>query len=156
MTTAQATLADATLTATIAGTVASVDLTVGQQVSGSSSSSGSGSRILLVIGRFEHGLERRGVVRWGESRWCRVLGHRRILVLLGVLPASTAQVVVVSTGSYVVNTTVDSTQVGQIKVGDQATITVSGSTTPVYGTVGSIGLLATTTSGVAPSPWSST
>lgn len=57
-----------------------------------------------------------------------------------------------STGSYIVNATVDSTQVGQLKVGDQATITVSGSTTPVYGTVGSIGLLASTTSGVASFP----
>jgi multidrug efflux pump subunit AcrA (membrane-fusion protein) len=59
---------------------------------------------------------------------------------------------VVSTGSYIVNGTVDSTQVGQLRVGDQATITVSGSTTPVYGTVGSIGLLATTTSGVSTFP----
>ena len=58
----------------------------------------------------------------------------------------------VSTGSYIVNTTVGSTQVGELKVGDQATVTVSGSTTPVYGTVGSIGLLATTTSGVSTFP----
>ncbi len=59
---------------------------------------------------------------------------------------------VVSTGSYIVNTTVDSTQVGQVTVGDQATITVSGSTSNVYGTVGSVGLLATTTSGVSSFP----
>jgi membrane fusion protein, macrolide-specific efflux system len=59
---------------------------------------------------------------------------------------------VVSTGSYIVNTTVGSTQIGQLKLGDQATITVSGSTTPIYGTVGSIGLLATTTSGVSTFP----
>jgi len=59
---------------------------------------------------------------------------------------------VVSTGSYIVNTTVGSTQIGQLKLGDQATVTVSGSTTPVYGTVGSIGLLATTTSGVSTFP----
>ena len=37
-------------------------------------------------------------------------------------------------------------------IGDQATITVSGSTTNVYGTVGSIGLLASTTSGVSTFP----
>jgi macrolide-specific efflux system membrane fusion protein len=37
-------------------------------------------------------------------------------------------------------------------VGDQATITISGSTAPVYGTVGSIGLLASTTSGVSSFP----
>jgi len=51
-----------------------------------------------------------------------------------------------------VNSTVDSSQVSQVAVGDQATITVSGSTTPVYGTVGSVGLLATTTSGVSTFP----
>ena len=58
----------------------------------------------------------------------------------------------VSTGSYIVNATVSSTSVSQMQVGDQATITVSGSTTPIYGTVGSIGLLATTTSGVSSFP----
>ncbi len=40
----------------------------------------------------------------------------------------------------------------QVKVGDQATITVSGSTSNVFGTVASIGLLATTTSGVSSFP----
>jgi multidrug efflux pump subunit AcrA (membrane-fusion protein) len=60
--------------------------------------------------------------------------------------------VVVSTGSYVVDATVDSSQVSQVATGDQAVITVSGSTTPIYGTVGSVGLLASTTSGVASFP----
>src|SRR6202034_3424925 len=43
LTTAQTNLADASLTSTISGTVASVSLTVGQQVSGSGGSSSSGS-----------------------------------------------------------------------------------------------------------------
>jgi multidrug efflux pump subunit AcrA (membrane-fusion protein) len=60
--------------------------------------------------------------------------------------------VVISTGSYLVNSTVDSTQVSQVAVGDQATITVSGSTSNIYGTVGSVGLLASTTSGVSSFP----
>jgi hypothetical protein len=47
---------------------------------------------------------------------------------------------------------VDDTQVGQVKAGDQAVITPTGSTTPVYGTVSSVGLLATGTSGVAAFP----
>ena len=47
--------------------------------------------------------------------------------------SSSGQVVVVSTGSYVVNSTVSSSSVSQIQVGDQATITPSGATTPVYG-----------------------
>ena len=49
---------------------------------------------------------------------------------------------VVSTDSYIVNATVDDTQVGQVKVGDQAVITPSGSTSTVYGTVSSVGLVA--------------
>ena len=57
-----------------------------------------------------------------------------------------------STGSYLVNASANSAQVGQLKVGDQATITVSGSTATVYGTVGSIGLLASTSSGVSSFP----
>jgi hypothetical protein len=58
----------------------------------------------------------------------------------------------VSTGSYTVSTTVDDTEVGQVKAGDQAVITPSGSTTAVYGTVSSVGLIATGTSGVASFP----
>jgi macrolide-specific efflux system membrane fusion protein len=61
-------------------------------------------------------------------------------------------VVVISTGSYVVNGSVDDTQVGSVKTGDQAVIVPDGATTPVYGTVSSVGLIATTTSGVATYP----
>ena len=48
----------------------------------------------------------------------------------------------VSTNSFNVQATVDATQVGQIKVGDQVTITPRGSSTAVYGTVSSVGLVA--------------
>jgi membrane fusion protein, macrolide-specific efflux system len=61
-------------------------------------------------------------------------------------------VVVISTGSYVVNATVDDTQVGLVQAGDQAVIVPDGATTPVYGTVSSVGLIASTTSGVASYP----
>ena len=57
-----------------------------------------------------------------------------------------------TTQSYIVNASVDDTQLSQIAVGDQATITPSGATTNVYGTVGSIGLLASTSTGVATFP----
>ena len=80
LTTAQTNLADANLTSTITGTVASVEP------------------------------DRRpgGVRVWAGRR-----GHQLGLVLQ-------LQVVVVGpTGSYVVTTTVDDTQVGQVKVGDQ-------------------------------------
>jgi hypothetical protein len=51
-----------------------------------------------------------------------------------------------------VATTVDDTVVGQVKSGDQAVIIPSGSTTQVFGTVSSVGLIATGTSGVASFP----
>ncbi len=49
---------------------------------------------------------------------------------------------VVATNSYIVDTSVDDTQVAQVKVGDQATIQASGSSATVYGTVSSVGLVA--------------
>ena len=59
---------------------------------------------------------------------------------------------VISTGDYVVDTTVDDTEVGQVKTGDQAVITPTGSSTEVYGTVASVGLIATESSDVATFP----
>ena len=69
-----------------------------------------------------------------------------------IVGSSTAQVQVIGTNSYIVNTTVDDTEIGQIADGDQATITPTGSTTPAYGTVASIGLIATESSNVATFP----
>ena len=108
---AQVDLADATLTSTIAGAVASVDLTVGQQVAGSGTGADDD-------------------------------------------PSSdtTSQVVVISTDSFKVNTTVDDTQVGKVAVGDQAVIIPTNATTRVYGTVGSVGQIASGSSGVASFP----
>jgi hypothetical protein len=58
---------------------------------------------------------------------------------------------VVSTGHYVVDATVDDTQVGQLAVGQTAGITLAdGSVTS--GTVTSVGLVASSTSGVASFP----
>lgn len=108
---AQTNLADASLTSTIAGTVASVDLAVGQAVSGG----GGGNNAAAGSG-------------------------------------STAQITVIGTNSYLVSTTVDDTQVGEIADGDQATIVPSGSTATVYGTVASIGYIASQSSNVASFP----
>jgi multidrug efflux pump subunit AcrA (membrane-fusion protein) len=127
LTTAQSNLADATLTSTVTGMVASVDLSVGQQVTGS----GSGAS---------------GSDASGEGASSAATGSS------SASSSSSAQIVVVATGSYVVSTTVDDTQIGQVKEGDQAVITPSGSTTPVYGTVSSVGLIASQTSGVAAFP----
>jgi multidrug efflux pump subunit AcrA (membrane-fusion protein) len=130
LTTAQTNVADASLTSTISGTVATVSLTVGQQVTGSgANSNGQGSN------------DQSNAASSAAS------------------PSSTAstgsvsgQVVVIGTTSYLVNTTVDDTQVGQIAAGDQAVITPTGAATPVYGTVASIGEIATESSNVATFP----
>lgn len=102
----QAALAAANLTAPFAGTIAAVDLTVGEQVSGRRAGAGAGS----------------------------------------------AQVELVNLGSWVVNTTVDDTEVGLVATGDQADIVPAGSTTTVYGTVASVGLIGSDVAGVATYP----
>ncbi len=66
--------------------------------------------------------------------------------------STTAQVIVISTESFIVNTTVDDTEIGELQEGDQATITPTGSTTLDFGTVASIGLIATESSDVATFP----
>ena len=91
LSTAQTTLGDASLTSTISGTVASVSLTVGQQVSGSA--------------RRERERRQLGIRHRVDQR----------------RSSSSAP------NSYIVNTTVDDTEIGQIADGDQATIRRPGS-----------------------------
>jgi macrolide-specific efflux system membrane fusion protein len=146
--TAQTSLSEATLTSTIAGTVASVDLTVGQQVSGTSSSSSSSSSTSSSSSGASSAAA--GGSSFGGATAAGASGATS--TSSSSSSSSAGQVVVVSTGSYLVNTTVDSTQVSQVKVGDQATITVSGATSDIFGTVASVGLLASTTSDVASFP----
>ena len=121
--TAQTNLSDASLTSTISGTVAQMNLTVGQQVTGTGSgNSGNGNS---------------GNNGSGST-------------------GSSAQVEVIGTNSYIINATVDDTQIGQISDGDQVDITTSGSSatssTPVYGTVGSISLIGSQSSNVTTFP----
>jgi multidrug efflux pump subunit AcrA (membrane-fusion protein) len=129
--TAQTNLNDASLTSTIAGTVASVDLTTGQQVTGTGSGSG-GTGATGSTGATSAATGDTGTDATGSS--------------------SSGQIVVVGTDSYIVNTTVDDTEIGEIAVGDQVDITPSGDTTPVYGTVGSISLIGTESDDVTTFP----
>jgi membrane fusion protein, macrolide-specific efflux system len=126
LSTAQTNLADASLTSTISGTVATVDLTVGQAVTGTGSGSGSS----------------------GSSGFSGASAS----AASSSSSSSTGQVVVIGTDSYIVNTTVDDTEIGEVAVGDQATLTPTGATTVDYGTVASIGLIATESSNVATFP----
>jgi membrane fusion protein, macrolide-specific efflux system len=60
--------------------------------------------------------------------------------------------ITVVSSNDVVNASVDASVVSEIKTGDQAVITPEGGGAPVDGTVGSIGLVANTSSGVATFP----
>ncbi|MGA2473114.1 MAG: biotin/lipoyl-binding protein [Acidimicrobiales bacterium] len=129
---AQTALNDASLTSTIAGTVASVSLNVGQQVTGTGSG-GSGA------GAGSSGSAGTGSSSTGSTGSSGTA-------------SSTAQIVVIGTDSYIVNTTVDDTQIGQIADGDQADIVPTGSTTTDYGTVASISLIGSQSSNVTTFP----
>ncbi|MDH2416798.1 biotin/lipoyl-binding protein [Nocardioides sp. CER19] len=114
---------DAVLRSTISGTVTSVGLEVGDTVgSGSSGGSSNGS-----AGGSSGGL---GSASSSAS----------------TSTSSTTAVTVVSNGTYVVDATVASSDVAQVKKGLQANITVTGVNDTVYGTVQSVGLVAETNS----------
>jgi HlyD family secretion protein len=97
-------LAAATLVAPIAGTVAQVNITPGQQVTGSQGSS------------------------------------------------ATASFLIEGPGGQEATTTVSGTDVGKIRVGQPATVTLDGSATSISGEVVSIGILSTSSSGTASYP----
>ncbi len=122
LTAAKANLAGATMTSPIAGVVAQVNLTVGSTASGSgangSSNSGSGSSFGSGSGSGSG---------TGSS-------------------SSSAAIVVVSTSSWLVSTTAAAADLPSLKTGLQATMTPSGSSTLVFGTVQSIGLIASSSS----------
>ncbi len=122
--TAQTALAGATLTSPIAGTVASVGLAVGDQVGSSGSTGGSGGS----AGTGGSAASGAGAASSSSSA------------------SSGSSIVVVNTASWVVNATVTSSDLAELKKGLQATITPTGSTTPVFGTVASVGIVASSSS----------
>lgn len=69
----------------------------------------------------------------------------------GQTAAASQHIVVFGPGANQVSTAVSDTQAGQIRPGQQATVTPDGSGKPITGQVTSIGLLASTTSSGAPS-----
>ena len=123
-------LSAATLTAPITGAVAQLNLTVGQSVSGSSSNTTGGGG-----GNASSSGSTAGAGSTATS-------------------SSTAdpQILLISTKSWIANATVDATSVGLLKAGEQAQLGVTGASGTVYGTIGSIGLLSSSTSGTASYP----
>ncbi|GEL95810.1 efflux RND transporter periplasmic adaptor subunit [Cellulomonas composti] len=119
-------MSDATLVAPAAGLVTTVDLEVGDAVTGTGSSSGSGGA----------GGATGGTGATGSS----------------TSDTSSAQFVIVGTDAWQVTTSVDETDVALIEVGDQVEMTSDDLTDTLYGTVGEIGLVSTSSSGVASYP----
>lgn len=109
-------LAAATMTAPFDGLVAQVNIATGDSV-GSGGSGGSGS----------------SSGAGGSSG-------------TGTTSSSSAGIVVISKGTFTVSTTVSNSDVASIKRGLQAVITPTGSSTPVYGTVSSVGVVASSSS----------
>ncbi len=128
---AQVALNGATMTAPFAGVVATVNLTNGEQLGGSSSA-GSGSGGGGSGGSGGSGLS--------------------VTAASSSSSSSSAQIVVIDPDHFTVSATVDDTQIASIKQGLQAVITPNGSTSPVYGTVSSVGMIASSTSGVTTYP----
>lgn len=125
---ARTALDGATLTSPIDGVVASVGLTVGQSVSGGSSGGSSGSSS-------------------GGSGGSSFGGSSTAST-----SSSSSGIEIISTDAWVVNASVDATSVDLLKVGDQAQLTVTGETDTVYGTVSSIAVLSSSSSGTASYP----
>jgi multidrug efflux pump subunit AcrA (membrane-fusion protein) len=141
---ANAALSGATLTSPIDGIVVSAGLTAGQQMSGGGGgSSGTGSSGGGSSGGGSAAVESGGDSGGGSSGTGSGGSSGS--------GSSTSSITVISAND-VINGNVDATEVGQIKTGDQVVITTEGSAGPVSGTVASIGLIASTSSGVATFP----
>ena len=135
VTSAQQALDQATLSSTITGTVASVNVGVGDTVSGGTSSSGSGSA--GSAGASGSGASGAAASAVGSS---------------AASSASSAQFVVIATNAWVVNATVGASDLAKLKNGLQATITPTDATQPIFGTLSTVGVIGTTSGGTSTFP----
>lgn len=139
---AQEALTGATLTAPFDGVVASVNTQVGDRVSGSSSGT-SGSGASAGSGGNGGGSGGSG---GGSNGSAGANGSSS-------QSSSTGALTVISTDSWIVTASVTNADLPSLKSGLQATITPTGSQTPVFGTVKTIGIVASSSSsGVAQFP----
>lgn len=132
---AEADLAGATLTAPVSGLLTTVDLEVGDVVTGSGSSSGSGS-----------------TGSTGSTGATGMTGGSGATGSSSTTSTSSAQFVVVGTDAWQTSVSVSESDVALLSVGNQAELTTSSSTDTVYGTVTEIGLLSSSSGGVAAYP----
>ncbi|MEV7973654.1 HlyD family efflux transporter periplasmic adaptor subunit [Cellulomonas sp. NPDC089187] len=119
---AESDMAAATLTAPVAGLVTTVDVAVGDAVTGSGSTSTGGAEGAMGTG------------------------------VTGTTTTSTAQFVIIGTDAWTVDVSVDETDVASISVDDQVEMTGDSLDDTLYGTVAEIGLVSTSTTGVAAYP----
>jgi multidrug efflux pump subunit AcrA (membrane-fusion protein) len=139
---AQSQTAEATMKSPIDGVVATVNLVKGQTVSASSSSGSSATSGASTSGGTGTGTGAGSGGAAGTGAGTSSTSSS----------TTTAQILVISTNSWIANATVDATSVGLISKDDQAQLTVTGSTATVYGTVSSIGLVSSSTSTTASYP----
>ncbi len=142
---AQTALNSATLLAPIDGIVSTVNVTVGQKITGTaaSSSSAAGSSSTGSTGATGGTA---GTGKAGASSGSSSASGAASST------SSTADFVIVSTNSWKVDVTVDDAQIGLISVGDQAQLAVTSSTDPLFGTISSIGLISTASGDTASYP----
>jgi macrolide-specific efflux system membrane fusion protein len=140
---AKTALTGATLTSPINGVVASVGLTVGEQVSGSGSgSSGSGGS---GSGSSAAGSSAAGSSAAGSSGGSGTGSTASS-------DSSSSDIEVISTNSWVVNATVDAASVALIKAGEEAQLAVTGVNGTIYGTISTIAVLPSSTEETASYP----
>ena len=141
---AKTALAGATLTSPINGVVASVGLTVGEQVSGSGSG-GSGSGSSGGSGSGSSGGSGSGS-SGGSGSGGSGTGS------VASSDSSSSDIEVISTNSWIVNATVDATSVALIKTGEEAQLAVTGVNGTIYGTISTIAVLPSSTEETASYP----
>jgi len=125
---AQAALTGASLAAPMDGTIAAVNLTVGQQLSGTGTSGNNISGTGTGSGRTSGGTNSSSSGN-GGSGGGGGNGNNGSNNNSSSNSSSSTQIQMISTGTFVVNLGVDDTQIGRIKTGQAATITPSNSPT---------------------------
>jgi multidrug efflux pump subunit AcrA (membrane-fusion protein) len=140
---AKTALAAATLRSPISGTVALVNIAKGDSVGSGSAASGSGSSGSGGTG--SSGTGSGGTGSGGTGSGGTGSGNSGASGS-GSSTSSSADITVISTGTFRVETSVASADVAKVKKGLQATVSVSGSTQPIFGTVSSVAVMATSSS----------
>lgn len=135
-------VSDSVLRATIAGTVTSLDLAVGDVVSGSGGSGSGGSGGSGSSGTSGGSGGSGGAGGTGAGRGSAGSTGSSSSSASSSSSSSSTAVTIVSTGSYVVDGTVSADDAAKLKPSLQATITVNGLSSTVFGTVATVGKVA--------------